>query len=678
MKFSKGDWTFTILALLVLLILSFVLYRDFTSGLDAGNRQQVGILTFKKRTAERKYSGSTLWQDMDASVPVYNMDSIRTAGDSEATITLNDGTRIGLEDNTMIVLNFTSDQPAIDFGYGAVQADATGEKGINIKSGDSVISLDGSEAKISGKEDELQLQVQKGEATLKKGEQEQKVQENEVAGLDGNQVQVQKNPLVLVSPSDQSRFFTAESRQAVSFNWNAPGIVTLQVSSDRGFGTIVAQAPRANNAVAAVGPGVYYWRVIQNGQSSPVRRFAVYQQEAPVLQMPLGGSEFAYRDSPPPIQFLWSRLDSVTSYRIVVSQNANLSSPVINEQVIVNSLTRNLGPGKYYWQIQPISGTEGAVSPSGIGNFVITQKEQIAGPIPLTPVNTTIVQGTIERRGLTFSWKKDAEIDAVQIQIASDAGFQNVVSSSNSSSNVFQFTGNLAPGTYYWRLVGSGFPASRVVQFQVADKERIEVVLPSPGESITSLKTATDVRFAWKGGPGTYRVLLSQAADLDGAQSAETTTRSSIFSGLSQGTYFWKVQRMSPDGDLLGESPVLSFKIERNLDKPDLVYPIPGSTVDMTDVEKLTFQWKPVEGATGYIVKLYLMDGTGQKLILTRNVAANAFVLDDLSILDTALFRYSVEAVAPGLQGKAAEAVFRITLRLDKEPEFITPEVIFK
>ena len=679
MKFSKGDWTFTIVAILLLLLLSGILYLDFTAGLEAGDRQQVGVLTFKRRTAERKYSGSTLWQGMETSVAVYNMDSIRTANDSEATITLNDGTRIALEDNTMIVLNFTSDQPAIDFGYGSMQAEATGDSDLEIKSGDSTISLSDSEARISGNEDELELQVQKGEAKLTKGDEEKTVGENEIAGMDKDQVRVEKNPLTLLSPADQSRFFPSQSREAVNFQWQSEGTVTLQVASDRGFASIVAQAPRnGGNASAAIGPGIYYWRVVKNGKASPVRRFAVYQQQAPVLQMPLGGSQFTYRESPPPVQFLWSRLDGVTSYRIVVSQNQNLSNPVINEQLVVNSITKNLGPGTYYWQIQPVSAAEGSVSSSGVGSFSVSQKEDIAAPIPLSPVNSTFVQAVLERNGLTFSWKQDAEIDAVSFQLASDSSFQNVIASSNAGSNVYRYTGTLSPGTYYWRLTGQGFNSSRVAQFQVAEKERLETVLPAPGATLTSLAADVQVRFAWKGGAGNYRLLVSRNANLDGARTAETTSRSSFLEGLDQGTYYWKVQRLSSDGDLLGESALRNFKIERKLDKPDLVYPVPGSTVDMTELDQLTFRWRPVEGARSYTIKLYIMDGTGQKLLFTRNVVGTAFEFKDLSMLDTALFRYTVEANAPGLEGETGQAAFRISLQLDKKPEFITPEVIFK
>ncbi|MBR33391.1 MAG: hypothetical protein CMN77_18985 [Spirochaetaceae bacterium] len=678
MKFSKGDWTFTVIAILLLLLLSGILYLDFTTGLDAGNRQQVGILTFKRRTAERKYSGTTLWQGMEASVAVYNMDSIRTANDSEATITLNDGTKIALEDNTMIVLNFTSDQPAIDFGYGSMQAEASGDSDLEIKSGDSTISLSDSEARISGKEDDLELQVQKGEAKLTRGNEEKTVGENETAGLDGNQVKVEKNPLTLVSPADQSRFFTNQSRQAVNFQWQSEGAVTLQVASDRGFASIVAQAPRnGGDASAAIGPGIYYWRVIKDGKASPVRRFAVYQQQAPVLQMPLGGSQFTYRDSPPPVQFLWSRLDGVTSYRIVVSQNQNLSNPIISEQLVVNSITKNLGPGTYYWQIQPVSSTEGSVSSSGVGSFSVSQKENIAAPIPLSPVNSTFVQAMLERNGLTFSWKQDSEIDSVNFQLASDSNFQNVITSTTAGSNVYRYTGPLAPGTYYWKLSGSGF-SSRVAQFQVAEKEVLETVLPAPGASLTSLASEVQVRFAWKGGTGKYRLLVSRSANLDGARTTETGDRSAFLDGLEQGTYYWKVQRLSSDGDLLGESALLNFKIERKLDKPDLIYPVPGSTVDMTDLDRITFRWKPVEGAQSYTIKLYIMDGTGQRLLITRNVAGTAFEFKDLSMLDTALFRYTVEANAPGLEGEPGQAAFRISLQLDKKPEFITPEVIFK
>ncbi|MEQ8352534.1 MAG: FecR family protein [Leptospiraceae bacterium] len=607
------------------------------------------------------------------------MDAIRTAGDSEATITLNDGTRISLEDNTMIVLNFTEDQPAIDFGYGSMQAEATGDSDLEINSGDSTINLSDSEARISGSEGDLELQVQKGEARLKKGDEEKTVGENEIAGMDANQVRVEKNPLSLISPADQSRFYTRQSREAVNFQWKSDGPVTLQVASDRGFSSIVAQAPRGDgNASAAIGPGIYYWRVLKNGQASPIRRFAVYQEQSPVLQMPLGGSEFTYRDSPPPVQFLWSRLDGVTSYRIVVSQSQNLSNPIINEQLVVNSITRNLSPGTYYWQIQPISSAEASVSSSGIGSFSVSQQDNVSAPIPLSPVNSTFVQALLEKNGLTFSWKQDSEIRSVNFQLAADGNFQNVLTSSTVGSNVFRYTGSLEPGTYYWRLTGEGFNSSRIAQFQIAEKERLQTVLPAPGSSLTSLQQDVQVRFAWKGPAGNYRLLVSNNANLEGARTASTSDRSAIVPGLDQGTFFWKVQRLSSDGDVLGESAILNFKIERKLDKPDLIYPVPGSTVDMTELDKIVFRWKPVEGARSYTIKLYIMDGTGQRQLITRNVVGTQFQFDDLSQLDTALFRYTVEANAPGLDGEPAQAAFRISLQLDKKPEFITPEVIFK
>ena len=39
MRFSKGDWTFTIIAILLLVFLSGWLYLDFTAGLEAGNEE---------------------------------------------------------------------------------------------------------------------------------------------------------------------------------------------------------------------------------------------------------------------------------------------------------------------------------------------------------------------------------------------------------------------------------------------------------------------------------------------------------------------------------------------------------------------------------------------------------------------------------------------------------------
>ncbi|MCB1168795.1 MAG: hypothetical protein KDK25_00590, partial [Leptospiraceae bacterium] len=329
-------------------------------------------------------------------------------------------------------------------------------------------------------------------------------------------------------------------------------------------------------------------------------------------------------------------------------------------------------------QIQPISATEGMASNSGLGSFTVSQQSEIAAPIPLSPVNATFVEEVIKKNGLNFAWKQDKEISGVQFQLASDAGFQNTIASTRVSGNVYAFRGELRPGTYYWRLSGAGFPASRVVSFSVADKERLEAVVPAPGQTVTSLARNVDIRFAWKGGAGNYRILVSQSQDLNNAKVASTTARSLTVQGLEGGTYFWKVQKLGSEGEVLGESALLNFKIERKLDKPVLIAPAPGSVVDMTDLDRLIFRWRPVEGARSYTLKVFQIDGTGQKLILTRQVAGAAFEFTDLKLLDESLFRYTVEANAPGLEGEAAQATFRISLQLEKKPEFITPEVIFK
>ncbi len=93
----SSRWERIALAILALelLLSGYGLYRAFqASGLGGG--RLVGTITYKLRQAERKPTGQVLWNSLAQDGPVFNLDTIRTAGSSSATVHLEDGTRIEL------------------------------------------------------------------------------------------------------------------------------------------------------------------------------------------------------------------------------------------------------------------------------------------------------------------------------------------------------------------------------------------------------------------------------------------------------------------------------------------------------------------------------------------------------------------------------------------------------
>ena len=106
----------------IITVCSVLLYADYSTRAGAGDAKQIGTITYKKKTAQRKYASQVVWEDLEQNTPVYNNDSIRTADLSEAIVHLGDGTSINIDENSLILLATTGTGINIDFSHGSISA----------------------------------------------------------------------------------------------------------------------------------------------------------------------------------------------------------------------------------------------------------------------------------------------------------------------------------------------------------------------------------------------------------------------------------------------------------------------------------------------------------------------------------------------------------------------------
>jgi len=106
----------------IILVFSLLLYLDMRGGRGGARTEEIGTITFKRQTAQRKYAEQVVWDDLAQSVPVYNYDTIRTADMSEAVVRLKDGTEIALNENSMVLLVMSSDDASVEFMRGSIAA----------------------------------------------------------------------------------------------------------------------------------------------------------------------------------------------------------------------------------------------------------------------------------------------------------------------------------------------------------------------------------------------------------------------------------------------------------------------------------------------------------------------------------------------------------------------------
>ena len=79
----------------------WLFHQSFFRALSKMGEEPIATITFKYKTAERKFLERVVWDRLRQNSPVYNGDTIHTADLSEATVWFVDGTTLDLAENTM-------------------------------------------------------------------------------------------------------------------------------------------------------------------------------------------------------------------------------------------------------------------------------------------------------------------------------------------------------------------------------------------------------------------------------------------------------------------------------------------------------------------------------------------------------------------------------------------------
>ncbi|HNI27256.1 MAG TPA: FecR domain-containing protein, partial [Leptospiraceae bacterium] len=163
---------------LIFLLVCF-LYWDSNKDPEIGNRKLVGKVASAVNQTERKLGATVVWRKIIKDYSVYNYDTIRTEADSKTVIELTDGTKVTLNEDTIIYINTNPEKLDINLIQGSMTVDTMNRKEsevekINIVHGNEVIKVDRSFLSISKKKSSssLNLELKEGEALLRKEDKE--------------------------------------------------------------------------------------------------------------------------------------------------------------------------------------------------------------------------------------------------------------------------------------------------------------------------------------------------------------------------------------------------------------------------------------------------------------------------------------------------------------------------
>jgi hypothetical protein len=701
MKFLHSDFLVVGIGTAVIATFSFLYYKDVTTKVQAGNNELVGTVTYKRKTAERKYAGQVIWEGVENNVSLYNYDSIRTSDQSEASLRLNDGTEIKLNENSMILLSLTKNQIDIQFDQGSITANRGETKGdlkkLNIKSGTTNVSIDKSNVKLSqNRSGDLNLSVAKGNADISTGKGAEKVGTDQalIVAKDSGDVIKFELAVKLVSPFADEYFLTPSDKRKVDFSWQAlkgEHNVFFELSKEESFINIIQKKDvKGNNLSVELEKGIYYWRIravhriTKKEEFSESRRFTVLWDEPITLISPANKETITYRNALPIINFKWTKSEIASNYKLVLASDVSMEKTIKTFDTPQNSIVLDsLSKGVYYWRIEKNTGLKdiGKTNPSGIFELNIKEKEITSPPELLYPGNAKqFSKAVLEKQNITFTWKNIPEIREYRFSVARDEAFKDVVFSGASKVNFLQLEKNLARGNYYWRVAGrlegdESTDPSMARIFSVIDTEEVRLVLPEKNAVLTveENEKSASVRFSWMASEikGNYKALISKSDDFSSLYKDDIIKFPSTNTAMQiePGKYYWKVTVIDSDGSILADSRPQFFSVQNNLDTPVIISPKNGYTVNMSDKDILYLNWNKVEGASIYRISVYQLIKGKEYKIADIEEKGTGCKITDLKKLDESNFFWTLQAFETSVNKKEilrksmpVKSNFKITL----------------
>lgn len=683
---------FLLFEILLIPALFLILFFDFRRRLDAGTREQIGVISFKEKTVQRKYADRVVWEGMETSFPLYNRDSIRTGDLSDAEITLSDGTKLEIDENSLIVLNITKEEKEIDFAYGTLSANSSSNNSgdaIKIKSGETVVALDKSDISLKQNEDKsLILDVKSGVANLFQNGKENQINNGEKAVLSDQETKITKNPFKVISPSSNLKLASTNLKNDVEFSFEGLDKADknfLEIYKDRKFTSIFTKRNITGNKLSESLPeGNYYWRTISNGTVGSSGKISSLQIKSAQLISPNNNRKYFATKDQTMVSFSWVSQNDFNQSIVEVSSDSDFSKIISERGTLGKSISMELPQGNFYWRVKSIINSNSDPIYSSIQKFEITNEEPSKSPNLLYPKsNDSIPESVVSINGLKFIWTDVKGYKDYNLEIANNANFKDSKIINSIQSTSYQFKDKVTSGNYFWRVIGitpsgkSGDP-SKSNSFSIKALEGNIFSLNSVS-SISKVKMQKEgLQLKWKKLPiqGSYKIAIGKDSEVKNiVKTISSNVNQVVVNDLDLGSYFWKVSLVDDDENSLYVSESKSFSI---FDTSGPIYPTKDQIINMSNKESIVFSWSAQSNIKNYTIQIYQLKGSKKVLIMQKSTSINSFLMDELSLLDEGRFVWQIIVENPTSGEKNVEFSSNFSISLDPLPdklELLSPKV---
>lgn len=584
----------------------------------------IATIEYKYKTVQRKFNDRAVWDRPVQNSYLYNGDTIRTANEASATIHFlgneDAGNVVEVDSNTMVQIFAKNEESELNLNSGSVSA-KTANNNLHLKSDNADINIEkGSVLHVQkGDAESLQLAVEEGSVSVTGSTSG----ETEVLEAGSVLQQGKEAKLVVISPGKNTRLLN-QSRDDLgidikfkwqsSFSGNEEIFLETSPLSNFSVDTKRYDVRGLKEFTVKHDSGALHWRLSAKAgaesEETVSGKVTVIKAPAPVNLLPEAEKTFAYNTNPPHIRFLWEGNELSSYYTVEIADNKEMNNP----KVVKNSSTESfslseLTEGTWYWRVLPKYGFDSSfkAQASDVSIFQIKKTQEAEKPKLL---HMKKVMDTSKGKGLTFSWKPNLDAAKYRVKIARDKAMSDVLINDIVITSYLDLkeASKLLPNGEYFMTVASldakenEIGISDVASFITMDSEIIlRAVFPPNDYSLLQPLTG-DAFFTWKSNFDSEQFF--QVSDTEDFKklTVNKSTKGLGIDGivLPEGKWYWRVCT-ELDGKLY-TSDIKKLNVIPLLDKPELenakksIVIVPG--------RKSKFNWKPVEGADYYQVKL--------------------------------------------------------------------------
>jgi hypothetical protein len=380
----------------------------------------------------------------------------------------------------------------------------------------------------------------------------------------------------------------------------------------------------------------------------------------------------------------WNDVSGAASYNLQIATDSAFTNPVLNATGIntssytYGSLMRGVGTlnnnTQYFWRVSATN-AGGTSSYSSIFDFTT-----IVAP-PSVP-NLVLPSNGAENVPLTtlLDWDNAPGADSYTVQVATDAGFTNIViNQAGISTSQYNITSGLSNNTqYFWRVsaanAGGTSPYSSVFSFTTVVAAPSSPVLSAPANGSAGVSLTPTLDWNDVSGASTYTVHVATDAGFSNVvinESGLTSSQYAVTSGLSNNTqYFWRVSAANAGGTSSYSSPFSFTTIVAAPSAPALSTPSNGASgVPVTP----TLDWNDVSGASTYTVQV-ATDAAFSNLVINQSgVASSQYVISSALNNNTQYFWRVSATNAGGTSSYSSAFSFTTIIAAPSAPTLTSP-----